>query len=91
MESTEIIGIVAGICTASALLPQLVTTIRKKKAADVSVMMFLVMFAGNSLWTWYGILKKDPPIIGTNIFSVVLNLAMMFLKYKYRSNAGKDE
>jgi len=90
MDTTEIIGLIAGICTSSALLPQLFTTIRKKKAADVSIFMFLVMFTGNALWAYYGFAKKDLPIILTNLFSVVLNIIMMILKIKYRKNEGKE-
>ncbi|RXK81308.1 SemiSWEET family sugar transporter [Filimonas effusa] len=49
MESIDILGLVAGICTASSLLPQLVKIIRIKKAPDVSLFMFIVMFTGNAL------------------------------------------
>jgi MtN3 and saliva related transmembrane protein len=86
MDVTEVIGIVAGICTSSALIPQVVTTFKKKKASDVSVFMFVVMLTGNALWLYYGIEKKDIPIIGTNAFSMALNIVMLFLKWKYRNN-----
>ena len=89
MEAIEILGLVAGICTSSALLPQLITTIKKKKATDVSVFMFIVMLTGNSLWTYYGFAKDDLPIILTNIYSMCLNIIMLFLKYKYRNNENK--
>jgi MtN3 and saliva related transmembrane protein len=39
-----------------------------------------------SLWVWYGFLKEDWPIIVTNIFSLVVNIIMVFLRYKYRNN-----
>ncbi len=86
MDTTEIIGLVAGICTSSALLPQLFTTIKKKKANDVSLFMFIVMFAGNALWTYYGFAKQEFPIILTNIFSLILNIVMLCLKFKYKDN-----
>lgn len=85
-NSNEIIGLIAGIFTSSALVPQLVTTIKKKKAQDMSALLFLVMLTGNALWTYYGFTKSDFPIIATNIFSVTLNTIMLILKYKYRKN-----
>lgn len=87
MDFIEILGLVAGICTSSAVLPQLITTVKKKKASEVSTLMFVVMLTGNALWVYYGFDKKDIPIIATNIFTVCLNVTMLFLKYKYKDNS----
>jgi MtN3 and saliva related transmembrane protein len=84
MDSLQVIGLAAGVCTSAASIPQIVTTIKKKKAADVSPFMFIVLLAGNSLWVWYGIQKSDFPIIATNVASVILDLVMLFLRFKYR-------
>lgn len=86
MEFIEILGIVAGLCTSGALIPQVVTTIKKKKASDVSVFMFVVMLTGNGLWTYYGVDKSDAAIIGTNLLSFSLNVIMLVLKFRYRDN-----
>lgn len=83
MEFIEVLGLVAGIFTSSSIIPQLITTIKKKKAADVSILMFAVLLVGNALWTYYGIKKEDIPIISTNVFSLVLNVMMLFLTIKY--------
>lgn len=86
MDFIEILGLVAGICTSSAVLPQLITTIKKKKANEVSTMMFIVMLTGNALWIYYGVDKKDIPIIATNAFTIILNVIMLFLKYRYKDS-----
>jgi len=91
MDFIEGVGLLAGICTSSAVIPQLVTTVKKKKASEVSTLMFIVLMTGNALWVYYGIDKKDVPIIATNIFTVCLNVAMLFLKYKYKDNTGKED
>lgn len=83
MDFIQVIGLVAGICTASSMIPQLVTTVKKKKAEQVSLFMFLVLIFGNGLWVYYGISKSDIPIIATNALSILLNLAMLFLKLKF--------
>lgn len=86
MEFIEIVGIVAGLCTAGALIPQVVITLRKKQASDVSVGMFIVMLSGNALWAWYGVDKSDAAIIGTNLVSFSLNVVMLVLKFRYKDN-----
>jgi len=91
MDFIEGVGLLAGICTSSAVIPQLVTTVKKKKASEVSTLMFIVLMTGNALWVYYGIDKKDIPIIATNIFTVCLNVAMLFLKYKYKDNTGEED
>jgi MtN3 and saliva related transmembrane protein len=80
-----IVGIVAGTCTGIALLPQLIKIVREKKAADISLLMLLVLFSGISLWIWYGVLKEDWIIIVTNGVSLVINLLIMFFSYRYRN------
>lgn len=84
MEFTGCVGLAAGVCTTIASVPQIVTTIKKKKAADVSPLMFVSLLTGNALWTWYGLLRSDLPVAATNMVSVILDLVMLFLRFKYR-------
>lgn len=83
MEYTQILGIAAGILTATSLIPQIVKILKEKKADDVSPMMLAILMAGLGLWTAYGILKEDWPIIITNAFSFLLNGVVLVLRYKY--------
>ncbi|WP_256012040.1 SemiSWEET family sugar transporter [Desertivirga xinjiangensis] len=81
--SNEIIGLVAGILTAASMIPQLIKTFRSKKAGELSTFIFVLLLAGTGLWTYYGFLKDDLPIIVTNSFSFLLNGLMLILKFKY--------
>lgn len=90
MDFMEIVGIVAGLCTSSSMIPQLVKTLQTKKAGDVSLFMFIVLLTGNSLWVYYGIDKGDVPIIATNILSILLNVAMLVCKFKYKGNGDEQ-
>jgi len=85
MDLIDIIGIVAGILTSSSIVPQIVKTLKKKKATEVSVFMFIVMMTGNALWVYYGFDKSDIAIISTNFLALGLNITMLVLKYRYRS------
>ena len=79
-----ITGIIAGVLTAVSMLPQVFKTIKTKKAEHVSPLMLIILICGVSLWMVYGILKNDLPIIFTNGFSVIVNLCMLFLRWRYR-------
>lgn len=85
MDWTQIIGLAAGICTATSMIPQVVKTIKEKTAEDVSMVMLLVLMTGISLWIVYGIKRSDLPIIATNSFSLLVNLTMIVLRVKYRN------
>jgi MtN3 and saliva related transmembrane protein len=84
MEFIDVLGLVAGICTSSSVIPQLIKTVKSKKAQDVSLFMFIVLLTGNSLWIYYGFHKTDVAIISTNILALCLNIVMLFLKYRYK-------
>lgn len=88
MNWTQIVGLVAGILTASSLLPQLIKTLRVKKAEDVSIGMLFILMLGLITWIIYGILRDDLPIIATNSFSLALNITMIFLRLKYKRSGG---
>jgi len=83
MEIKTIIGISAGILTAISALPQIAKLLKDKKAQDVSPMMYFVLLAGNALWCYYGLLLEELPIVITNAFSALCDLAMIILNYRY--------
>lgn len=80
-----IVGIIAGVLTAVSMLPQVFKTLKTKKAESVSPMMLIVLICGVTVWVFYGILKSDLPIIITNGFSMLVNIFMLILRWKYRS------
>lgn len=84
MNWTQIIGLVAGICTATSMLPQIFKTLKEKKAEDVSLKMLLVLMSGIILWIIYGIRRNDMPIIATNSFSLLVNMTMIVLRIRYK-------
>ncbi len=81
----SLVGIVAGILTSVSLLPQLIKTFKEKKANDISLVMLLILMGGIACWIYYGFLKKDNPIIYTNLFSFILNIILVILQSKYKS------
>lgn len=80
----QIIGIAAGILTSFAMIPQLVKVLKEKNVEDISGGMLGVLIVGLSLWIWYGILKKEWPIILSNSFAVLVNVFLLACLVIYR-------
>ena len=84
MNNIEIIGIVAGVLTSLSQLPQLIKTIKAKEAESLSIGMMVSLIAGLGLWIYYGFLRKDLPILITNMFSELINILLLFFSIKYK-------
>jgi MtN3 and saliva related transmembrane protein len=84
MNTTEIIGILASIFTATALIPQLIKLVREKKSENISLGMMAVLFIGLVFWVWYGFMKDDWIIIISNAFSLLINIITVILSIKYK-------
>jgi MtN3 and saliva related transmembrane protein len=82
-DAVVIVGISAGILTAASMMPQVIKTIKTKKAEHVSALMLIILIGGVILWIMYGCMKKDLPIICTNSFSLLVNVTMLFLRWKF--------
>ena len=80
----HLIGIIAGICTTTSFVPQIVKIFRTKHARDISMQMFVILTTGIFLWLVYGILLKSFPIVLANTISFLLCLFVIIAKIKYR-------
>ena len=80
------IGIAAGVLTGASMLPQVFKTLKTKKAEHVSPLMLVILICGVALWFVYGMFKNDMPIMLTNGFSIIVNLLMLFLRWRYKEN-----
>jgi MtN3 and saliva related transmembrane protein len=79
----DVIGIIAGILVLSSFIPQLHKAYKTKRMSDVSIYLMGLIASGMFLWVIYGIIRRDPVIIGTNAAGFVLNIILMILKLKY--------
>jgi MtN3 and saliva related transmembrane protein len=84
MDSAKIIGLVAGLLTTISFIPQVVKTWRTKSAKDLSLVMFLLYCSGMLLWTIYGFMLNELPLILWNIITLVLSLVILFFKIKFK-------
>jgi MtN3 and saliva related transmembrane protein len=79
----DVIGIIAGILVLSSFIPQLHKAYKTRRMSDVSIYLMGLIASGMLLWVVYGIIRRDPVIIGTNAAGFVLNIILMILKLKY--------
>ena len=80
----NILGLVAGGITSVAMLPQLIKVLKEKDVKDLSLLMIVVLITGLSLWVWYGFMKDELPIILSNAFAVLVNIALLISYFKFR-------
>tara|TARA_Y100000589_G_C26706583_1_gene447934 strand:+ start:170 stop:436 length:267 start_codon:yes stop_codon:yes gene_type:complete len=81
--TTEFFGYFAAILTTLAFLPQLIKTLKTKKAEDVSLTTLLMFLTGVSAWIVYGIQISSKPIIIANLITFILNLLILVFKLIY--------
>ncbi len=82
MDGIEILGLVAGVLTTFAFLPQAVRTWRMGSARDFSLSTLLMLVLGVGLWTVYGVLRGAPSVWLGN--GVTMLLAASILSVKLR-------
>jgi MtN3 and saliva related transmembrane protein len=84
MDSTKLLGLVAGLLTTISFVPQVVKTWRSRSAKDLSLVMFLLYCAGVFLWTIYGIRINELPVILWNIITLILAAVILFFKIRFK-------
>ena len=83
VSNIELIGLLAGMLTSIAFLPQVIKTWKSKSANDLSLVMFLVFFIGVALWLTYGLIINDLPMIFANVITLSFSGVILFFKLKY--------
>jgi MtN3 and saliva related transmembrane protein len=84
VNSTDLLGLLAGTLTTAAFVPQVVQAWRSHSTRDISAAMFIVFSLGVALWLWYGAVLGSWPIVLANIVTLGLSLAILYLKFRYK-------
>ena len=82
--NVEWIGIVAGIMTTTAFVPQVYKTWKSKSAKDLSLGMFLIFVAGVILWLIYGITINSFSIILANALTLIFSGLLLVFKLVFK-------
>ena len=84
--NVEVFGYVAAILTTAAFLPQLIKTLKTKKAEDVSLITLIMFIIGVLCWIIYGYKISSTPILSANLITLILNLLILISKIYFSKN-----
>jgi len=80
LNSAVIIGGVAAVASTSSFVPQAYKIIRTRDTSAISSGMYLVTVAAFALWTAYGALLGEWPLIASNGISLILSAFILTMK-----------
>jgi MtN3 and saliva related transmembrane protein len=85
MKRIEILGMLSGLCTTSAFVPQVFTVwnMRPTPAISISLPMYILFTAGVVGWAFYGIKIRAQSIAIMNSITSVLALSILVYKCVY--------
>lgn len=84
MNLATIIGLIAGLTTTGAFLPQILKVIKTKDTKSISLAMYIVYVIGVLIWFVYAFMIDEPAIIICNTFSFIFGMTMLIMKLKYK-------
>ena len=86
MDAPDFVGLLAGILTTSANVPQVLKTYRTRSAEGLSRRMLLTLASGLALWLTYGALRRDIWMVLANGAGFSLTVSLLWLQWRYRNN-----
>ena len=85
----DIFGYFAAILTTAAFLPQLLKTLKTKKADDVSLTTLIMFIIGVLSWIIYGFKISSTPILIANLITLILNLFILTSKVYFSKTLNR--
>ena len=79
----EFFGYFAAVLTTLAFIPQLIKTLKTKKAEDVSLTTLIMFLTGVAAWIIYGVQISSKPILIANVITFLLNFSILVFKLIY--------
>jgi len=76
-------GTIGGMLSVGAFLPQAWRIFRRRSAADLSLVMYLVIIAATLLWMFYAYVLGSVELFFTNLFISVIAIAIAILRIRY--------
>ena len=80
---TTAIGFFAALASTAAIIPQTYNICRHNETENPSIVTFIIVMMAMSLWTTYGIIRLDWPLICS---SVALFMVASYITYKIYSD-----
>ena len=84
MDTTILIGYMAGTLTTISFLPQVIRSWRTRSTHDISFVMLTLFGLGMLLWAVYGFWLGSLPIILANTITLALVVVLVAMKVRYK-------
>jgi MtN3 and saliva related transmembrane protein len=88
VDAITVIGSAAALASTISFTPQAWKVIKSRRTHDISTSMYMLTVCGFALWTTYGILLDQWPLIVTN--SICLALSGFILAMKLLPRPKKE-
>ena len=88
--NVDIFGYIAAILTTAAFLPQLIKTLKTKRADDVSLTTLIMFIIGVLSWIIYGYKISSKPILIANLVTIILNVSILISKVYFSKISNKQ-
>lgn len=75
----ELLGYIAGICTAVVFLPQTIQTIKEKNVNGLSLLSYVIYCIGMISWILYGIYLHSVQMIAFNAISLFFAIIVLYM------------
>ncbi len=82
----EIFGILAGVLTALAYIPQIAKILRTKSAKDLSYMMLFTYMTATACWIIHGAIFKSISMVVFNGIVLIQIILIILMKYLVSKN-----
>lgn len=76
----ELVGLVGGITSISAALPQIYKCVITRQTKDLSYATNIVSYVGSSMGVCYGVLIKHEAIVACNLYALLVNTTLLCTK-----------
>jgi MtN3 and saliva related transmembrane protein len=83
-EQANWLGLIAGTLTTISFVPQVWHTWKSRSAKDLSLGMLSIFTLGIALWLAYGLWMQAPPLILSNMITLVLAGTLLGFKLGFK-------
>ena len=80
----DAIGSIAAVLTTVSFVPQAWHSFKTRDVSGISLSMYSVFTLGVALWLLYGVLLQSWPLMVANSITLVLAVAILVMKLRFR-------
>ncbi|MBY4593301.1 MULTISPECIES: SemiSWEET family sugar transporter [Rhizobium] len=82
MDTALIVGYLASVCSVCSFVPQVWKVVRTGRTEAISARMYCLTVTGFVLWTAFGVMRAEWPIILTNAACFLLSAFILLKKLR---------